>query len=446
MKEMVTLNKKEQRRLVVLNQVEIGKMPGRQAAEVLGFSLRHVRRTLAAYRREGAAALAHGNRGRKPHNTLNENLRKQVVELAQSTYAGCNVQHFTELLEEREKISLSRSSVRLILLKAGIKGPRKRRPPKHRSRRERYPKEGMLLQTDGSRHDWLEGRGPYLTLIGAIDDATGKVPFALFREQEDAQSYVLLLGQIVARYGIPMALYHDGHGIFERSKREPESLEEQLEGRRKPTQFGRIMEELGIISITSRSPQAKGRIERLWGTFQDRLTSELRIAGAKTAAEANRVLWGFLPRYSQRFAVPASEPGKAYREPPQRFDPDQVFCFKYQRTVGRDNVVRFGGHRLQIVSTNGRSSYVNARVEVHERMDGSLAVYYQGQCLATRPAPPEATMLRVRNTIRFVPEAKPQELTLPPVSKTSKQKAPHPHKPATDHPWRRPFRVHIDRG
>jgi len=121
----------------------------------------------------------------------------------------------------------------------------------------------MLLQTDGSNHDWLEGRDPYLTIVGAIDDATGEVPYALFREEVDAQGYFLLLRQIVAEHGIPMVLYHDAHGIFERSKREPEFLEEQLEGRRKPTQFGRLMEELGIISIPSRSPQARGRIERL---------------------------------------------------------------------------------------------------------------------------------------------------------------------------------------
>jgi len=232
MKEMVILNKKEQRRLVVLNQVEVGKMVGREAAELLDLSLRHVRRILAAYRKEGAAALAHGNRGRMSHNALGIGLKEQVLELARATYAGCNTQHFSELLAEREGITLSRSSLRRILLKAGIKSPRKRRPPKHRSRRERYPQEGMLLQTDGSRHDWLEGRGSYLTLVGAIDDATGKVPYALFRQQEDAQGYFLLLRQIVAGHGIPMALYHDRHGIFERSRREPESLEEQLEGRK----------------------------------------------------------------------------------------------------------------------------------------------------------------------------------------------------------------------
>jgi len=430
----------------MLNQVEMGRMRGWEAAEVLALSLRHARRLLAAYRKEGAQALAHGNRGRKPHNALDEGLKKQVVELARSTYAGCNFQHFTELLAEREDIALSRSSVRLILFGAGIRSPRKRRPPKHRSRRERYPREGMLLQIDGSRDDWLEGRGPYLTLVGAIDDATGKVPYGLFRGQEDAQGYTLLLDRIVENDGIPGALYHDGHGIFERSKREPESLEEQLMGRRESTQFGRIMEELGIISITSSSPQAKGRIERLWGTFQDRLKSELRIAGAKTIEEANRVLWDFLPRFNQRFAVPAAQPGTAYRQPGEGFIPEEVFCFKYRRTVGPDNVVRLGEHRLQIMPTNGRSSYARAKVEVHERMDGSLAVYYQGQCLAAKPAPPEAPLLRARNIKRAMPggtESGEVKIATP-ARKSSQPKAPW--KPGPDHPWRRPFKVHIDRG
>ncbi len=433
----------------MLNHVESSRMTAGQAAEVLDLSLRHVRRILAAYRKEGAAALAHGNRGRKPHNALDESLRKWVSKLAGSTYVGCNNQHLTELLAEREGITLSRSSVRRILLELGIRSPRRRRAPKHRSRRERYPREGMLLQIDGSRDDWLESRGPYLSLVGAIDDATGKALYALFRDEEDAQGYTLLLRHIVENLGIPEALYHDGHGIFERSRREPESLEEQLTGRRKPTQFGRMMEELGIISITSLSPQAKGRIERLWGTFQDRLKSELRIAGAKTAEEANQVLWDFLPRFNRRFAVPARELGLAYRQAPDGFKPEEVFCFKYQRTVGKDNVVRFGEHRLQIVPTNGRASYIKAKVEVHQGMDGSLAVYYQGYCLATKPAPPEAPVLRVKSTARVIPNmADTKELATPASApdKTSKPITSHYIKPGPDHPWRRPFKVHIDRG
>ncbi|NLE90515.1 MAG: ISNCY family transposase [Dehalococcoidales bacterium] len=433
---------KEQGRLIILNRVGQNTMSAKQAAEALGISLRHTRRLLAAYRKEGAQALAHGNRGRKPPNILDDDLRRKTVELARTTYQGFNNSHFTELLSEREGINLSRSTIRRILLGEGIRSPRKRRPPKHRSRRERYPREGMLLQIDGSRDDWLEGRGPYLTLIGAIDDATGIVPWAVFRYQEDAQGYVLLLQHIVMDYGVPEALYHDAHGIFERSKRDYESIEEQLEGKRRPTQFGRVMQELGITSITSRSPQSKGRIERLWGTFQDRLVSEMRLAGVKNLSEANDFLQIFLPRYNQRFAVSAREPGSAYRKVAKGFKPEEVFCFKYSRVAGMDNVVRFGNRRIQIMPSNGRQSYARARVEVQERMDGELALYYHGQCLATVPAPAEAPILRTK-TNQCVNPAKKSEIKEPamsvPATKPPKAQPSGRYKPGPNHPWRRRY-------
>jgi len=422
------LNKEEQKRLMVLNQVREGEVVGREAAEVLDLSLRHVRRLLAAYRKEGAAALAHGNRGRKPPNILGEGLREQVLELIRSTYAGCNTQHFTELLAEREDIALSRSTVRRILLQGGIRSPRKRRPPKHRSRRERYPKEGMMMQIDGSRHDWLEGRGPYLTLIGAIDDATGKVPYALFREQEDSMGYFLLLREIVRGCGIPLALYHDRHSIFEIAPRQPESLGEQLEGRRALTQFGRLLEELNITSISALSPQAKGRIERLWGTFQDRLVSEIRLVQAKTIDEASQVLADFLPRYNQRFAVRATEPETAFRNLGADFKAEDFFCFKYQRMVGADNVVRFGKHRLQIMPSNGRLSYARCRVEVQQRLDASLAIYYQGKSLPAKPAPVEATVLR-DSELALIIASTPKQPEMATANRAT-------NKPAPDHPWR----------
>jgi transposase len=427
MEGKVTLNRKEQKRIGVLVEVEKGLMTGRQAAGIMYVSLRQMRRLLAAYRKEGIAALAHGNRDCKPSNAIEDGLRHQVVELANSKYTGFNHQHFTESLAEREDIFLSRSSVRNILLGAGIRSPRKRRPPKHRSRRERYPKEGMLLQIDGSPHDWLEGRGPRLSLIGAIDDATGKVPYALFQEQEDSMGYFLMLREITLKEGIPQALYHDRHSIFEISYDKLPSIDEQLEGKRPLTQFGRLMEELGITSISAGSPQAKGRIERLWGIFQDRLTSELRLAGAETLEEANRVLADFLPRYNRRFAIEAAEPESAYLKPDSDFKPDEFFCFKYQRTIGADNVVRFGEHRLQVLPSEDRLSYARCKVEVYEGLDGNLAVYYQGHCLSTRPAPLEPAKLREPILTGLV---------------TQRRYA----KPAPAHPWRGIYRVFIDKG
>ena len=275
------LTTKEQVRIQVLNGVIEGKVTVVAAAGLMGVSERHAWRLLAAYRQEGPAAVAHGNRGRKPSTTTCTGTQQKVKELAEGPYAGFNHTHLTEMLAEREDIHLSRSTVRRVLLAGGLPSPRRRRAPKRYSRRERYSQEGMLLQIDGSRHDWLEGRGPYLTLVGAVDDATGTVPFALFRQQEDAHGYMLMLKDIIYRHGVPLALYSDRHGIFQRSPKEPESLDEQLSGRRDPTQFGRALEELDIRLIMAHTPQAKGRVERAWGTFQDRLDSELRLAGVK---------------------------------------------------------------------------------------------------------------------------------------------------------------------
>jgi len=420
MEGKVTLTIREQQRLKVLNEVMTGGLSGSKAAMAMGVSLRHERRLLAAYRKKGVAALAHGNRGRKPPNALDGEVVKLVIKLAETKYAGCNTQHFTELLAEREGIHPSRSSVRRILVGAGKNSPRKRRAPKHRSRRERYPQEGMLLQLDGSPHDWLEGRGPELSLIGAIDDATGKVSGALFREQEDTIGYFILLREIAGRYGLPLALYHDRHSIFELAADKLLSIAEQLEGKRPLTQFGRLMQELGITSISALSPQAKGRIERLWGTFQDRLISELRLAGVSTLEEANCFLVGFLKRYNARFAVPPVQTGLAYRKAEGR-DINTAFCLKYKRMAGADNVVRFNGQRLQILPSLERLSYARCIVEVHEQLDGSLRVYYQGHYLDTAPAPAEATKMRELVGV---------------AATNARSTSNHPARPAKDHPWR----------
>jgi len=426
MEGKVTLSQKEQNRVALLIEVEKGVMTGKQAAVVMNISLRHARRLLAAYRKEGIAALAHGNRDRRPHNAIEEEIRQKVLELSATKYSGFNHQQFTEKLVEKEGIKLSRSSVRNILLKAGIRSPRKRRPPKHRSRRERYPKAGMMLQTDGSHHDWLEGRGPKLCLIGAIDDATNTVPYGFFQEQEDTQGYILMLREIVLNKGIPGAIYHDHHSIFEVNTNKLPSIQEQLEGKIPQTQFGRILDELSITSISANSPQAKGRIERLWGTFQDRLTSELRLAGAQTAEEANLVLVRFLPEYNRKFGIDAREPGSAYGKPPEGFKPEEVFCFKYQRRAGADNVVRFEKHRLQILPSEHRLSYAYCKVEIHRRLDDSLAVYYQGHLLDTASAPFE-----------------PAKFREPVLAGSAVQR--HYAKPAPEHPWRGRFRQFVDR-
>ena len=320
----LTLTTREQSRIQVLNGVIERQVSMVEAAELMRVSERHAWRLLATYRKEGAAGVAHGNRGRRPSTATSPETQEQVRALAKGRYAGFNHSHLTELLAEREGVRLSRSTVRRVLLAGGVRSPRRRRARKRYLRRERYPQEGMLLQIDGSRHDWLEGRGPRLTLIGAVDDATGTVPFALFREQEDAHGYLLMLKEIIERRGVPMALYSDRHSIFQRSPQEVESRDEQLQGRREPTQFARALEELGITLILAHTPQAKGRVERAWDTFQDRLVSEMRLAGAATIEEANRMLGDFLPRYDRQFGVAPAQPGPAYRPLPPGVSLDAV--------------------------------------------------------------------------------------------------------------------------
>ncbi|HEY7067961.1 MAG TPA: ISNCY family transposase [Chloroflexota bacterium] len=438
---------------MVLNAVVAGHSTVAEAAASLGLSQRQVRRVLAAYQREGAAALAHGNRGRRPAHATTREVARQVVALAQTTYAGCNQQHLRDLLAEREGIVLSRATVHRLLAGAGVLAPPARRPPQHRRRRERRQQAGQLVQIDGSPHAWLQERGPRLTLLAAIDDATGRVEAAVFRAQEDAQGYLLLLWQLVEQQGRPLALYHDRHAIFRppstpAERQEPEhgldALADALAGRQPRTQFGRALEELGIASIAARSPQAKGRVERLFGTLQDRLVSELRLADVTTRETANAFLLAYLPRFNAQFAVPAATPASAYRP----LDPTQelaaICCFKYARVVAADHTVTFGPQRLQLLPGPTRRSYAHAAVEVHQRLDGTLAVCYGGHVLPTTPAPPEAPLLRARTRRAAAPASTPAEradgrTAARPGPSNRPGLGPRSGPPAATHPWRRPL-------
>ncbi|MGH2425275.1 MAG: ISNCY family transposase [bacterium] len=413
----------EQRRVIVLTQVRERRMDAAHAAALLGLSLRHCRRLLAAFRREGPAALAHGNRGRPAPNRVPPSLERRIVRLARTTYAGFNHQHLTEKLAEVHGIVLSRPTVHRILLAAGLPSPRPRRPRRFRRRRARMPQPGLLLQWDGSHHDWLEGRGPRLVLQGAIDDATNQVPAAIFRAQEDAHGYFVVLRAMIHAHGIPVALYGDRHGIVTNDARpRPLTLDEQLRGHtRPPTQVGRALRELGIQWIPAHSPQAKGRIERLWGTFQDRLVSELRLERARTLQEANAVLQTFLPRYNARFTRPAAQPGSAYRPLPPELKLDDICCFAHERTVANDNTVTLGAQYLQLLPDAQRAGYAKTRVVVRRHLDGRLSVSHAGHRVAFRilTTPPHPAPTRIPDTRRPV-----------------RPRASSTWKPPADHPWR----------
>jgi transposase len=437
MRGQITLNEKEQKRLMILNKVSRGELSAAAASDLLGRSVRQTRRLLSRYRKKGAAGLIHGNRQRRPVNALDPRVGRQILKLAKTTYQGVNQQHFSELLAERENIAVSRSAVRRLLENAGIGSPRPQRRRERRSRRERYSQEGMLVQIDASSHAWFGNKFEKAALFAAIDDATGKVLGANFGQREDAQGYFLLLADIVKRLGRPMALYRDCHGIFQVNMARKQPLDEQLEGKPDLSQFGRLLKEINIESKPAGSPQAKGRIERLFGTFQDRLVAELRLDSIHTSEAANRWLPEFLKRYNRRFAVPPRIAGTVYR--PLMCDPSTVFCFKYQRTVGADNTVRFFHHRLQIQPDRTRISYAKARVEVHECLDGSLAVYYHHRRLLTTEAPGEAPVLRARRNKR----GKQTEQSTGPTKPVEVKLTP-PGKPKTSpktHPWRRSFKT-----
>ena len=380
------MNQQEQARIQVLNSVLEYQLPIAQAAELMGVSEHHTKRLLAAYRKSGAAALAHGNRGRRPHNAVPETAAAAVVKLASNGYVGTNHTHFTELLQEREGIDLSRPTVRRILVKAGIGSPRSRRSQQHRFRRRRMPQEGMLVQVDGSQHSWLEDRGPKLTLLIAVDDATGIVAQAVFRTTEDTRGYLVLLEGLVRQWGIPLALYSDRHAAFKYNARQkPVPVE--------TTQFARVMRDLGIQQIFALSPQAKGRVERMLETFQDRLVTELRLAGASNIDQANLFLQEFLPRFNARFSVAAEQPETAYRLVPDELSLTETICLKDTRKVARDNTVKYQWRVLQLLPEAERPSYAGLRVEVLERADGELMLRYHGEAVDYQEGPPPSSAL-----------------------------------------------------
>ena len=376
---MTTLTMREEKRLEIIQRVFRGELTVVEGAMVLGVSERQCYRIKGRVTEQGAKGVVHGNRGRPCKRKIKEKTMRRVVELARGKYRGFNDHHFTEKLKEEEKIELCREKVRRILRFHGIASSRKRRANKHRSRRDRRAAEGMMLQVDGSPHDWLEGRGPALCLIGAIDDATSKVPGAFFEQAESSWAYFRLFSEIFNRQGVPQSVYSDRHSIFW-TEREP-TLEEQLVNKRPTTEVGRGLEDLGVNLIFAGSPQAKGRIERLWGTFQDRLVSELRLAGASTKAQAQAVRERYLPQHNRKFSKPATNTVPAWRKvSSDRIE--QALCFKQQRTVAKDHTVTFEGAVFQIPKKSPYRSYANKRIDVHVLLDGAVECFYKNEKIA----------------------------------------------------------------
>lgn len=386
----------EGRKLHVLTLLEGKRISVGQAAEALGVTPRQVRRLRVALRREGPAGLVHGNRGRRSARRLPDALHRQIVALARGRYAGLNDHHLTEKLITVEGLAVSRATVQRVLRAAGLTSPRRRRPPRHRARRPRKLQAGLLLQLAGSPFAWFGPTQPPCSLLAAIDDATGAVLAGTFRAQEDAAGYLRLLHTLGRTVGLPAAVYTDAHGIFVRH--DPHwTLAEELQGHQDPTQVGRTLQTLGIHHIVAQSPQAKGRIERLWNTLQDRLPLELALAGITTPAAGDAFLAAtFLPAFTARFAVPAAVATSASRPVPRGCDLERVCAFHYVRQVALDNTVRVDGVVLQLAPGPHRRSYARAQADVVQCLDGAWRVYIGDRLITTTPAPPDPGQLRAR--------------------------------------------------
>lgn len=381
------MSQREIHRVHVVRLTIEGRETVGRGAKLLGISARQMKRLRRKIKERGVEGLLHGNRGKAAWNKTVAEKIEQVLRLARGRYQGLNDTHLTEKLKEKEKLALSRPTVRTLLRQAGIAAVRKRGVKRHYKRRERRAQQGALLLWDGSPHRWFgEQQGP-CNLTAVIDDATGALVHGVFTHQEDAQSYLICLRAIVLEKGIPLALYMDRHGIFRRND-DHWSLQEQLAGEQTPTQVGQALRELGIEAIFALTPQAKGRVERLFNTLQDRLVQEIKLAGISSMPEAISFLNGpFKADFNTRFAKPARESQPAWRPLPKGVDVDRICSFRYQATVGNDNAVRLGGLILDIPPGPRHRGYAKIRVEVRHLLNGRWRVYCKDQLLLeTAPA------------------------------------------------------------
>lgn len=439
------MTRKEVRRPGLVQAALAGKITTAEGARALGLSQRQFRRLKARYRTEGAPGLRHRARGRPSRRALDGAIRAQVVDLLRTTYSEFNDCHCAETLHAEHGLAVSRSTVRRLRRELGRPPKRRRRPPQHRARRPRRPAMGSLVLIDGSPYDWL-GTGTELLLLGAIDDATGTVLALHFRPAEDLHGYLTLLRRIADAYGLPVSLYGDRLGVFVRND-EHWTLAEELQGIQDPTHFGQVLADLGIGYIAAHSAQAKGRIERLWSTLQDRLVAELRLRRIRTLEAAEAFLPTHMAAHNRRFTQPPVTATAAWRRPPRDLA-DRLGC-RYTRRVAKDNTVRLGSRLVQIPRGPHGRSYAGCRVTLCECLDGRLLVEYQRQRLATAPAPESGFVLRPRRADRarasqrrasaggrYLPLGRNRAIS-PTAALTAL--AEHLRRPARRHPWRHTF-------
>jgi hypothetical protein len=404
--DTVVMSVKELRRLHVIHQVIEKKMTQVEAGALLGLTDRQVRRISRRVRAVGDGGIAHRSRGKPSNRQIDERIKAKVIGLYERQYGDFGPTLAVEKLSERDGITLSDETLRVWLGERGIDHFRRRKRP-HRQWRERKAHRGELIQMDGSHHQWFEARGPACVLMAYIDDASGRV-YARFYAYEGTIPAMDSFQRYVRRYGLPLAVYADKHTTY-KSPAEP-TIEEQLAGQEPMSQFERALSELGVEMIHAHSPQAKGRIERLFGTFQDRLIKEMRLAGITTMEEANRFVAGYLPIYNRRFAIRPAQAADLHRPIPKGLNLHGVLCIKAERALRNDFTVAHNRTRYQI-QDNLRAQ----RVTVEERLDGSMRITHQGQALRYHAIPARPITIAAAPTPRH-----PRRIV----------------KPAWDHPWR----------
>ena len=411
--DIIMARPKELRQLHVIRKALDKEITQVEASEILSLSSRQIRRIVKRVRHEGDKGVIHRSRGRPSNRRIADGIREKVIGLYRSEYSDFGPTLASEKLQEREKVEVNDETLRLWLLESGDwKERRKRRG--HRRWRQRKQHVGEMVQMDGSHHDWFEGRGPSCVLMGYIDDATGRV-FGKFYEYEGTIPAMDSFKHYVRKYGLPLRVYLDRHTTYKSNAKV--SVEDVLNEEVPLSEFERALRELGVEVVHAYSPQAKGRVERLFGTLQDRLVKEMRLRGIRTIEEANAFLQQYLPLYNRRFAVRPLERYNLHRPLPKGLNLDSVLCIKAERTLRNDFTVAYN-RKLYQVEERTRAS----KVTIHEHIDGSIKMTYRDRALRFKEI-----------TTRPVREEKP------PVIERTRKRYPLP----PDHPWRRfKFGIH----
>lgn len=422
----IFLSRKEAGRVAVVEGIQSGEKTVSRGARQIHVSERQMYRILARVKDEGIGGLIHGNRNRQPANATDPEIITRVVSEATGAFAGASCAHLSELLFEHFGIELSAKTVGRTLRNAGIEIHHTHRSARRFRRRERRRHRGELVQMDASKHLWIESLANMVVLHGAIDDATGELLGLHFREQEDTLGYYEVMDQMLAAHGIPEAIYADQHAIFKATHPNAVTADEQLQGQAKArTQFGKSLELLGVEYIAARTPQAKGRVERLWGTLQERLVIEMRVAGIASIESANAFLPGFIKKFNQRFSVRPASSESSFEESPSIQERTVILAFRHDRKILNGSVFSFEGRIYSLLDSK------------KERM--ALRPGTAFQVIIDRKNQMFALLDGKRHRVLELPK---EPLKQPPVQQKSTmeestQRAPD--KPTASHPWRRPF-------